>query len=670
MEIINYFWTDYSLYDPKFSFSRIYMPLTPKLFSEKINHSWVETIFNSTPRWLIFVLEVYIIASCYIFNYVLLLRYDFNFNTVTPLLLRFSIYLLIVSIFLYLFRTHRDSVRYTGIPELIRLFMALMLGHFALMAANILYYGVTGNYFFSTLPLVYSMLFSLLSLITFRLVIKTIYRRTKRIPVQNSKKKVLMVGTNDENISVVKFFNTDPNSEIEFTGFISKDRHLKYKRIYGLDIHIYEDLDNTPDKFENFDGLVTLEGEGIDPKTDQLIDFFVAQKKEILSSSLTRIQKFKSKKSFQLKKIDFEDLLFRNPIHIDEKRINQIIQGKVVLVTGGGGSIGSELVRQLCAYNPDTIVIVDNAETPLFFIEKEINDEFPQINVIACLADVTNVAEMSHIFELHNPFLVCHAAAYKHVSMMEKNPMKAFTVNVLGSKNIADLCIQYKVQRMVMVSTDKAVNPSCIMGLSKRLAELYVQTKCMDIASQKNQNTNFIITRFGNVLGSNGSVIQIFRKQLRENKPLTVTHPEMTRYFMTIAEASKLVLQSAIDGISGNIYIFDMGKPVKILDMASKLLRMNGLEPNVDVDIIFTGKKPGEKLHEELFYENCITEQTTHPKIHRIIESQPDADALISGFDQISSAINVQNMDLLMMISKNIVPEYAHESELSEKVNV
>jgi FlaA1/EpsC-like NDP-sugar epimerase len=254
--------------------------------------------------------------------------------------------------------------------------------------------------------------------------------------------------------------------------------------------------------------------------------------------------------------------------------------------------------------------------------------------------------------------------------MMEKNPIKAFTVNVLGSKNVADLCIRHQVRRMVMVSTDKAVNPSCIMGLSKRLAELYVQAKCREIESSGNSKTNFIITRFGNVLGSNGSVIQIFRKQLRENKPLTVTHPEMTRYFMTIAEASKLVLQSAIDGISGNIYIFDMGEPVKILDMAYKLLRMNGLEPNVDVDIVFTGKKQGEKLHEELFYENCITEQTTHPKIHRIIESHPDTDTIISGFDQIRSAISAQNMDLIMVLSKNIVPEYVHENEEAEKVRV
>jgi FlaA1/EpsC-like NDP-sugar epimerase len=615
-------------------------------------------------------LEVYIIASCYIFNYVLLLQYDFNFNTVIPLLFRFSLYLVIVSMFLYLFRTHRDSVRYTGIPELIRLFLALFLAHFALIASNFLYFSVTGNYFFSTLPLVYSMLFSLLSLITFRLIIKTVYRRIKRTPVEKGRKKVLMVGTNDENISVVKFFNSDPNAEIEFTGFISSEQHLKNKRISGLNIHVYEDNNLETVKLENIDGLVILEGEAINKKTDHLIDIFVKEKKEILSSSLTRIHQFKSKKSFQLKKIDFEDLLFRNPINIDEKRINDILQGKVVLVTGGGGSIGSELVRQLCAYHPDTIVIVDNAETPLFFIEKEINDEFPQIHVIACLADVTNVVEMSNIFEQYKPFLVCHAAAYKHVTMMEKNPIKAFTVNVLGSKNVADLCIRHQVRRMVMVSTDKAVNPSCIMGLSKRLAELYVQAKCREIESSGNCKTNFIITRFGNVLGSNGSVIQIFRKQLRENKPLTVTHPEMTRYFMTIAEASKLVLQSAIDGISGNIYIFDMGEPVKILDMAYKLLRMNGLEPNVDVDIVFTGKKQGEKLHEELFYENCITEQTTHPKIHRIIESHPDTDTIISGFDQIRSAISAQNMDLIMVLSKNIVPEYVHENEEAEKVRV
>jgi len=501
-------------------------------------------------------------------------------------------------------------------------------------------------------------------------MIKTLYRRIKHVSIQKGRKKVFMVGTNDENISVVKFFNSDPNGEIEFTGFITSEHHLKNKRISGLNIHNYHEFDHNPDKFGKIDGLVLLEGEGIDKKTDQLIDIFVNQKKEVFSSSLTRIHQFKTKKSFQLKKIDFEDLLFRNPINIDEKRINAIIRGKVVLVTGGGGSIGSELVRQLCAYQPDTIVIVDNAETPLFFIEKEINDEFPDLHVIACLADVTNVSEMNLIFEQHKPFLVCHAAAYKHVTMMEKNPIKAFMVNVIGSKNIADLCITHQVRRMVMVSTDKAVNPSCIMGLSKRLAELYVQAKCREIESSTGNKTNFIITRFGNVLGSNGSVIQIFRKQLRENKPLTVTHPEMTRYFMTIAEASKLVLQSAIDGISGNIYIFDMGEPVKILDMAKKLLRMNGLEPNVDVDIVFTGKKSGEKLHEELYYENCVTEQTTHPKIHRIMESQPDANAIMSGFDQIRSAISAQNMDLIMVLSKSIVPEYVHENERIETVRV
>jgi FlaA1/EpsC-like NDP-sugar epimerase len=311
----------------------------------------------------------------------------------------------------------------------------------------------------------------------------------------------------------------------------------------------------------------------------------------------------------QLRNVEIEDLLGRDPVELETDTISAAMQGHVVMVTGAGGSIGSELCRQVCRFQPSALLLVERAENNLFHIHRELLAKYPDVRLVPCVADVGDELRMTELFSTHRPTVVLHAAAHKHVPMMEWNPGEAVKNNVVGTKTLADLSDRYGVQRFVMISTDKAVNPTSVMGVSKRVAEIYVQ------ALSERSRTRFVTVRFGNVLGSAGSVIPIFQEQIANGGPVTVTHPEMTRYFMTIPEASQLVLQAGTMGDGGEIFILDMGEPVRIADLARDLITLSGLEPDVDVEIRYTGVRPGEKLFEELSVDSENTDKTRHPKI-------------------------------------------------------
>ncbi|NBU82996.1 MAG: polysaccharide biosynthesis protein, partial [Flavobacteriaceae bacterium] len=323
----------------------------------------------------------------------------------------------------------------------------------------------------------------------------------------------------------------------------------------------------------------------------------------------------------EIKNFEITDLLERNPIILDTDLIELKLNKKTILITGAAGSIGSEIVRQILNYDAEKIVLIDQAETPLHHLVLELKSYNTKLKIETIIADIRNYEITEQIIQKAKPNIVFHAAAYKHVPLMEENPNQAILTNVLGTKNIADLSLKYNVEDFIMISTDKAVNPTSIMGASKRIAEMYVQSKHFYIQSSKIENsTKFITTRFGNVLGSNGSVVPLFKKQIKKGGPITLTHPDVIRYFMTIPEACQLVLEACAMGKGGEIFIFDMGKPVKIMDLAKKMIRLAGFKPDVDIKIEIIGMRPGEKLYEELLNENAKNVNTHHEKILIAIE--------------------------------------------------
>jgi FlaA1/EpsC-like NDP-sugar epimerase len=354
----------------------------------------------------------------------------------------------------------------------------------------------------------------------------------------------------------------------------------------------------------------------------------------------------------QIRDVDINDLLGREAVQLDLDLIERFAKDKVILVTGAGGSIGSEMCRQLCNFNPKLLLLVEQAENPLFYIEQELHQKFPAVSVKTLICDITDRTRVRGIFEKYKPQVVIHAAAHKHVPLMELNPGEAIKNNVIGTQNVADAADEYGTTSLVMISTDKAVNPTSIMGSSKRIAEMYIQ----DLS--RTSKTRFVTVRFGNVLGSDGSVVPIFKKQIAQGGPVTITHPEMKRYFMTIPEASQLVLQAASMGKGGEIFVLDMGEPVKIVDLARELITLSGFRPGEDIEMVFTGPRPGEKLFEELSIEGEDMLRTSHPKI-RIWKNIPmDREKLRAGINELTTITGTQSYSRIVEKIKELVPEY------------
>jgi FlaA1/EpsC-like NDP-sugar epimerase len=374
----------------------------------------------------------------------------------------------------------------------------------------------------------------------------------------------------------------------------------------------------------------------------------------------------------QIKDVNIEDVLGRAPIQLDKTKIKDDIEGKTVLITGAAGSIGSELTRQILQFSPKNMILVDQAESALYELELELSELPYKINFENKLCDITNADRMEKIFRKFKPDIVFHAAAYKHVPVMEDNPAEAVLVNILGTKVLADLSAKYNVEKFIMISTDKAVNPTSVMGASKRIAEIYSQSLNYDLAMRSSKlmgNTRFITTRFGNVLGSNGSVIPRFKKQIAQGGPVTVTHPEITRFFMTIPEACQLVLEASSMGEGGEIFLFDMGKSIKIVDLAKKMIKLSGLTLGKDIQLIFTGLRPGEKLYEELLSNEEDTKPTHHPQI-LIAKTRSYSFQLIQEqIYDLSRILALHNNEAIIMCMKKIVPEYISKNSVYERLD-
>ncbi|MCE2971988.1 MAG: polysaccharide biosynthesis protein [Sediminibacterium sp.] len=572
---------------------------------------------NILPRWIIFLIDIFVCGLSLIFAYII--RNNLNLQVISLRELRGELLILtlINAIVFINFRTFSGIIRYTGIQDAIKLFMALAMSTTVLFFISMVSANAGGTLIFSNVTLVIYALISFPALISYRVLVKFGFAYLRNYKMDQ--KKVIIYGAGQAGFATKRVLEHDTTANVIIAAFLDDDPRKLDKVVDGIKIIHPSQLSNYT-RNEKIDELIIAHFSISPARKNEIVDFCLDHGIKVLNVPPLDTWINGQFSARQLQTLKIENLLEREPIKINNEEIGHQLKNKRILVTGAAGSIGSEIVRQLLKFEPQTIVLCDQAETPLHHLELELQDMHSKVNCVSFLGDVRNRDRMNDLFALYEPHYVYHAAAYKHVPMMELCPQEAILTNVMGTRIIADLSVQYKVRRFVMVSTDKAVNPTNVMGASKRLAEAYVQHLHRNLHENQSDegttvSTKFITTRFGNVLGSNGSVIIRFKEQIEKGGPITVTHPNITRFFMTIPEACQLVLEAGSMGKGGEIFVFDMGKPVSIADLAKKMIRLYGYLPGVDIDIKFTGLRPGEKLYEELLMDSENTTATYHEKI-------------------------------------------------------
>jgi len=619
---------------------------------------------NIVPRWIIFLIDLSICNVSLVIAY--LIGHNLNFSLIS--LRELSSNLLVLSVLntliFFNFKTYAGIVRYTGVQDAFRVTYSLLVSTGILGFLSLV--SLASDKTFISLPLVTLIvyaIFSFLSLIAYRVLIKYAFnylRNSKMTP-----KNVIIYGAGEAGFATKRVLDHDISSKTRVVAYIDDNPRKESKVVDGVRIYTYEDLDQLL-KLYDVDEIIISTFSVPAARRSQLIETCLDQNITVLT--VPPLDKWINGQfsTRQLQAIRIEQLLERDPIKLNQAQLDKQITGKRVLVTGGAGSIGSEIVRQLLNFNPGTIIVCDQAETPLHELELELNTINKNTKLVFFLGDVQNKTRMLELFEGFRPQIVYHAAAYKHVPMMELSPAEAVLTNVGGTRLIADLSLQFKVQRFVMVSTDKAVNPTNVMGASKRLAEIYVQS----LSKRQDQETKFITTRFGNVLGSNGSVVLRFKDQISKGGPVTVTHPNIIRYFMTIPEASQLVLEAGSMGEGGEIFVFDMGKPVPIVDLARKMIRLSGLVPNIDIEIKYTGLRPGEKLYEELLSDAENTIPTHHEKILIAKIRDEKIEELDIHFEQLFACAGQAGQTMAMVSKmKELVPEFVSNNSVFEQLD-
>jgi FlaA1/EpsC-like NDP-sugar epimerase len=506
-----------------------------------------------------------------------------------------------------------------------------------------------------------------------RVIIKTVFEylsfRAHRT------KKVFIYGTQSAGLSIAKMLKSNADSPYNPVGFISLHEENLQHSLLGMKVYPVGDhlIFKMKEKGVNDVIISPLVMQKINPLKDLAI--FLNNNINLLVTpyftdfSTEKMEKSISERVGRIESIKVEDLLERPVINLSDTEIQQILENNTVMITGAAGSIGSEIVRQVAKRNPSGIILLEIAESPLHDLIIDIKPQFPNIKFVHVIADVRNRTMIEPIFKEYKPDVVFHAAAYKHVPLMEDFPPQAILANVLGTKNVADLSVEYGVKRFVMVSTDKAVNPTNVMGASKRIAEIYVQSLFLKLIEKNKDCTKFITTRFGNVLGSNGSVVPYFKKQIAKGGPITVTHPDIIRYFMTIPEASSLVLEAATLGNGGEIFVFDMGQPVKIADLAKNMIRLAGYVPGRDIEIVYTGLRPGEKLYEELLNQKEHTLPTTNEKILVAEVRKYDYNSVATQIEALIQSASEGKVFPTVQLMKDIVPEFKSKNSLYEQLD-
>ncbi|MFY0672401.1 MAG: polysaccharide biosynthesis protein [Bacteroidia bacterium] len=617
------------------------------------------------PRWLI--LQIDILLCVFSFFVAYFLRYNFNIDRIPFKEFAFILpfYIAVRVIFFRVFRVYRGITRYTSVQDAKRLFYAITLGSSIIWLFSLslgVFYGKR-----DLMPLAVGLIdyFACLVLLTsFRIGVKIIYQELNT--TSKTKTNVAVFGAGRSGLITKRTIDQDGESRYKVVVYFDDNETLSGKIIEGVPIAPYSDetFAYLIEKFSVNELIISVQDMSSERK-QQIVDLCLQHgvKTKIIPSANKWVNGELSLK--QITKVRIEDLLERDPIDIHNDNIKTQVAGKTVLVTGSAGSIGSELVRQIIKYYPEKVILYDQAETPLAGFKIEMENRFSYIDFKFVIGDVRDAAHIEKEFITESPDIVFHVAAYKHVPMMEDNPNEAILTNVGGSKNMADLSCKYGVEKFIMVSTDKAVNPTNIMGASKRIAEIYVQS----LNYKDGVKTKFITTRFGNVLGSNGSVIPLFRKQIENGGPVTVTHPEITRYFMTIPEACQLILEAGTMGNGGEIFIFDMGRDVKIVDLAKKMIRLSGFEPEKDIKIKFSGLRPGEKIREELLNTKENTMTTHHEKIMIAQVRRYEFDEVQKQISQLIKVGSAGDDYSAVLLMKTIVPEFISNNSRFEKLD-
>ncbi|WP_349679137.1 nucleoside-diphosphate sugar epimerase/dehydratase [Sphingobacterium sp. UBA5670] len=636
--------------------------------SKLIRYNTMLSKVNIVPRWIIFLLDIFSVSIAYLLANVI--YYDFNFDFLLDIdfSIRYILFISVCSLSFYLFKMYTGIVRYTSAIDSIRILSTIIFSVFVLLVIKLVIQANEVERNVPTALIIFFALFSFLILTVYRTIIKIFFLYTKK--VNGSRKKTLIYGAGDLGIAVKRTLDHDVRSKNAIVGFLDDNEQKINKVIDGTKIYASQKFSHLINTL-NIEEVIIASHNIPSDRKNEITD--VALEKNVNILTLPPVKKIMNGdlNPNQIQKIRIEDLLERDPIKINDDHILSQTKGKRILVTGAAGSIGSEIASQLGKYEPQMIILCDQAESPLHNLQLDLQDEFPNQVYHTYIADVRSTKRMHLLFETFKPHYVYHAAAYKHVPMMENHPLEAVQTNVIGTKNLADLAVEFQVEKFVFVSTDKAVNPTNIMGATKRIAEIYVQSlnNHLEHASGGNVHTKFITTRFGNVLGSNGSVIPRFRDQIQKGGPVTVTHPEITRYFMTIPEACRLVLEAGTMGQGGEIFVFDMGKSVKIVELAKKMIRLSGFKPNEDIEIKFTGLRPGEKLYEELLNDLENTLPTHHEKIMIAKVRENNYDIVCIKIDELQQRLATQNKNEVVYQMKIIVPEFKSKNSIYEQLD-
>ncbi len=623
------------------------------------------------PRWIIFAIDVFIVFLACIITYVIVyslsdLQYNY-FGMAT----RYGLIILINAIFFLVYRTYSGIIRHSTFIDGVKLLISTTTSYIFLLIINFSCKIFFNKIIFVTTGLFISYVLSFLLLFLFRILIKYIFEKYMHIEDKKKLINAVIYGSDANAISVANALKTETPSRFKLRGFIDKfNQNKTSKSILNLPIINQNKKISVILRSLKADALIIAEKSLSKDETIAIVEECLEFNFKVFTVPLITDWEDEKQISNKVKSFEIEDLLDRKPIVLDTRGISSQLEGKVVMITGAAGSIGSEITRQVLSFKPRKLIILDQAETPLHNLSLEIKPIVNKVSLRSVLADVRNIDALERVFEKYQPDVVYHAAAYKHVPLMEENPSQAIYTNVLGTKNLADLSLKYGTERFVMVSTDKAVNPSSVMGASKRIAEKYVQTlnDAANVAN-KDRNTKFITTRFGNVLGSNGSIVPLFSKQILEGGPLTITHPDIIRYFMTIPEACQLVLEAGAMGKGGEIFIFDMGQPVKIIDLAKKMIRLAGFVPYKDIDIKIIGLRPGEKLYEELLNDSSKTLATHHDKIMIAQEIQEDYSEIQISTIKLLDNIEKSSNEEIVLAMKKIVPEFKSMNSVFETLD-
>lgn len=623
-------------------------------FFKAINHVKI------LPRWVIFFLDMTAAVIAFLLAYYI---YQDTKNIVfspNDFALQFLLCLGATAASFIVFRLYSGIVRYTSSTDSIRILSSNILTIIILFTIKLFCLAIrTTPPIENSLIIIYGLLL-FLGLVTYRTSIKVFFQYSKT--AKKVKKNVVVFGAGEMGIAVKRTFDHDLTTNKIIVGFLDDNPSKIGKSIDGVRIYKSDKLIEVINRLSVDELIIATPAIHPDRKS-QIIDICLEQNVSVLTIPPAQKIINGDLSVNQIKNVKIEDLLERAPIKINNESILEQLKGKRVLVTGAAGSIGSEIASQLGKYEPQMIILCDQAESPLHNLQLDLQERYKNQIFHTLIGDVKDALRMEYLFEELRPHIVYHAAAYKHVPMMENHPIEAIRTNVWGTYNIANLSVKYGVQKFVFVSTDKAVNPTNVMGASKRIAEIYVQSLNNKLLKENpNKGTRFITTRFGNVLGSNGSVIPRFREQIEKGGPVTVTHPEITRYFMTIPEACQLVLEAGNMGQGGEIFVFDMGKSVKIVDLAKKMIKLSGLEPNKDIEIKFTGLRPGEKLFEELLNDHENTLPTHHEKIMIAKVRDNDFEEVKQHMEELFALINSQNNTNIVRKMKVIVPEFKSQN--------